>query len=504
VGGSEEAVIYLSKELTKLGYEVTVYCSCDEEGLYEGVQYKANVRFNPKDQFNIIIGWRSNIFTYQVQGKNKIVWVHDLPFGLGLTEENCRFFDKIVVLSKYHKSLLPEFVPGEKMYVSTNGINPEDFVGIESIKREPHRIIYASSYDRGVERILEGWKDVREAVPDAELHLYYGLNTYISYVKKGLIKDDGFLEKMKKLCSQEGVVDHGRIGHKELIKEYAKASIYAYPCTYAGEINCIALTKAIACGCFPLTNDFAVLPERNTYGKVIKNDNFIHSLIALLKHGDTKINNEGYIEANSWERVAQDWETNLFPTDTEVVLDTRANWSWDQLEKGKKIVDIGSNKGHMFQDWDRTNITSVDVDEYDIPNFVRASADNLPFKDKEFDYACLFEIVEHTKNPVKVLSEALRVAKKTVITVPYEFEWADELEPFATVEKKKLKPGFENEVLGANPAKDIIKDGYVHLFHETFYTPELLKDHLTQAGFQEVKIVKIRWGKWIWLGAVCS
>jgi hypothetical protein len=375
---------------------------------------------------------------------------------------------------------------------------------LRETKREPHRIIYASSYDRGVDLILNNWTEIKKAVPDAELHCYYGMNTYEDYVKRGLIKDDGWMEQMQRLFSQEGVFDHGRVGHAELAKEYAKASIFAYPCTYSGEINCIALTKAIACGCYPLTNDFAVLPERNTFGRVVKNEKFISSLITLLRKGDTQINNEGYVEKNSWMNIAKDWASNLFPQEVEVVLKTRHQWVWDLLDRKAKIVDIGSNKGHMFEDWDRTNITSVDIDQYDIPNFVRANAEELPFKDKEFDYACLFEIVEHTKNQVRVLSEARRVAKTTIITVPYEFEWCNELEPFAKLEDKKKSENFEQDIKFANPAKELTNDGYAHLFHEIFYTPELLKDHLTQAGFTDIKMVKIRFGKWVWLGAICE
>jgi len=507
IGGSEEAVIHMANEFTKLGYEVTVYNTCEKEGNYKGVNYLGSVRFNPRDEFNIVISWRTNIFAYQVQAKRKIVWLHDLPSSARLTEENCRFFDKIVVLSNYHKSLLPSFVPEEKIYVSTNGINPEDFLGIEGIKREPHRIIYASSYDRGIEIILNNWKEIRDAVPDAELHLYYGFNTYVSYIKKGLLRDDGWMAQMQRLLSQTGVFDHGRVGHNELAKEYAKASIFAYPCTYAGEINCIALTKAIACGCYPLTNDFAVLPERNTHGRVVKNEKFVASLIALLRHGDTKINNEGYIEQNSWKKVAEDWEQNIFPSDVEVEFKNRGQWFFDKLNPADKIVDIGSNDGHCFFDYPhKENITYVDIDEYDIPNFVQANAENLPFEDKKFDVACMFEILEHVDNPVKALSEARRVAKRTLVTVPYEYEWADDMEPFWTIKEKKRWHGdkFEEDMRKENHAKSFHNDNYEHLFHKTFYTPELLKDHLTQAGFEEIKIVKLRFGKWVWMSAECK
>jgi len=507
IGGSEEAVIHMANEFTGLGYEVTVYNTCEKEGNYRGVEYLSSVRFNPRDEFNVIISWRTNVFAYRVQGVRKIVWLHDLPNSASLTEETCRFFDKIVVLSKYHKSLLPSFVPEEKIYVSTNGINPNDFLGLEGIKREPHRIIYASSYDRGIELILNNWKEIRETIADAELHLYYGFDTYISYVKKGLLKDDGWMAQMQRLLSQEGVFDHGRVGHNELAKEYAKASIFAYPCSYAGEINCIALTKAIACGCFPLTNDFAVLPERNTHGRVVKNEKFIPALIALLRHGDTKINNEGYIEQNSWKKVAEDWEQNIFSSDIEIEFKNRGQWFFGQLNPNDKIVDIGSNDGHCFFDYPhRENITYVDIDEFDIPNFVQASAENLPFENKKFDVACLFEILEHLDNPIKALSEARRVAEKTLITVPYEYEWADDMQPFWTIKEKQRWSGkdFEEEIKRENHAKSYHADTFEHLFHKTFYTPELLKDHLTQAGFTEIKITKLRFGRWTWLSAICK
>ncbi|HEY9653910.1 MAG TPA: hypothetical protein V6C50_00320, partial [Crinalium sp.] len=56
IGGSEEAVIYLSQELVKLGYEVTVFNPCSKlAGDYDGVSYRPQEQLNPDDQFNILI-----------------------------------------------------------------------------------------------------------------------------------------------------------------------------------------------------------------------------------------------------------------------------------------------------------------------------------------------------------------------------------------------------------------------------------------------------------------
>jgi hypothetical protein len=60
IGGSEEAVIYLSREFVKLGYQVTIFNRCsDMEGEYNGVVYQSVDKFNPQDIFNILIFHRA-------------------------------------------------------------------------------------------------------------------------------------------------------------------------------------------------------------------------------------------------------------------------------------------------------------------------------------------------------------------------------------------------------------------------------------------------------------
>lgn len=320
IGGSEEAVIYLSKELVNLGYEVTVFNNCGEqEGIYDGVSYQNIINFNTRDYFNILISWRTNIFSHDLNAKQKIIWLHDVP-QLNLTAEGYGKIDKIVVLSKFHASQLPYNCPKDKVFISTNGINANDFIGLDNVSREKHRCIYASSYNRGLEKLLEIWPDVRKEVPDATLHIYYGWNVYNKYVKSEFMKDNGFKEKMTKLMKQPGVFEHGKVGHKELLVEYAKSEVFAYPCTYLGEINCIALTKAIATGCIAVTNNHQCMVERNPYPSV-HNEKFEEYLINTLKNGYEAIDTAEYIKNNSWESVARDWKNNLLKS-AEVTSDS--------------------------------------------------------------------------------------------------------------------------------------------------------------------------------------
>ena len=502
IGGSEEATIQLSKELVKLGYEVTVYNDCgDDAGVYDGVEYKNVVLFNSKDAYNILISWRCNVFNFGIEAKNKIIWIHDLPINLGFTEQNVNAFDKIVVLSQYHASLLPDFIPKEKVFVSTNGIVPEDFVGIES-KRDPHRVIYASSYNRGLETILDAWKEVKEAVNDAELHIYYGWNTYDRAVATGDVKDGGFKERLVKKMAQEGIYEHGRVGHKELLKEYAKAGVWAYPCGYSGEINCIALTKAIAAGCIPVTNDAYVMKERNPIA--VKDTSFIKTLIDSLQGKLQYHKPEHYIEDNSWEAVAQDWHTNLFPILIPTEIEKRLAWMRNKVNKKSKIVEIGCANGEVFKDY--PNATRVDIDEWhSVENFVKADAQDLPFKDKEFDVAILGEVLEHIEDPELAIREAIRVANRVIITVPLEQEWHHpSAVPFDTLEQEEKDLGKDRSEIYKD-SKDVTfykGDNYKHLRHCRWYTYESLGKDLIEAEAKNFSIVRLRHSGIAHLGVV--
>lgn len=512
IGGSEEAVIYQSKELAKLGYDVTVFNNCGEQhGDYDGVHYRNAIEFNPKDHFNILISWRTNIFNRGIMAKKRIIWLHDIP-QLDMNDDGWKQVDHVIVLSKYHASLLPYNVPKEKIFVSSNGINDSDFLGLDNVHRETHRMIYASSYNRGLEQLLEMWPDILKEVPDATLHIYYGWETYDTFVKQGFVKDTGFKDRMLKLMDQPGVTDHGRVGHKELLREYAKSEILAYPCTYAGEINCIALTKAIACGCIAVTNDHEIMKERNVYGS-IHIEQFKEYLINTLKNGYPKIDTKKYIEENSWASIASDWKNRLFGFKYPIAIKDRLDWIIDQIEdKKSKIVDIGCNKGHLFSGWDRTNITSVDIDKYDLQNFICADATKpLPFKDKEFDIAVMGEILEHTHNPVDVVREAMRVSKKLIITVPWEARWPSNLLPFATVEQRMVVDKVDSRLALAkiaNPAKEFhTEDNLDHLWHKQFFTIETIQDCLKSADIVDYKIVEIRDSKqeeFVNIGVICG
>ena len=321
LGGSEEAVVYLSRELVKLGYEVTVFNNCgDLEGKFNGVTYQPFYNFNPNDDYNIVISWRGNMFkSGRIKAVRKLIWMHDVPQQGQFKEDEIDTFDKVIVLSNYHKTLLPEHIPSEKVFVSSNGINLEDFK-IGNDERNLNRLIYASSYDRGIQHLLQRWPKVKKAVPNAELHIFYGWDVYDRMAEQGFRSWD-FKESMLKLMRQEGVYEHGRVGHKKLNKEFQKSSLFVYPCHFE-EISCITAMKAQANGCVPVTTNYAALKETVKEGVIVEGnarevaDKFVDRLIECLKHNGQveKLRDKVLLHRNEfgWNKVAKQWSEELF------------------------------------------------------------------------------------------------------------------------------------------------------------------------------------------------
>jgi tetratricopeptide (TPR) repeat protein len=120
IGGSETAVIELSKEWTNMGYKVTVYGDPNKEkGDHNGVTYLPYYEFNIRDHFNIFIQWRSNYLAKKIKSKKFIVDLHDVWSAADYSDLDC--IDKIMVKSKYHRNLAPS-IPYDKFLIISNGI----------------------------------------------------------------------------------------------------------------------------------------------------------------------------------------------------------------------------------------------------------------------------------------------------------------------------------------------------------------------------------------------
>ena len=178
-------------------------------------------------------------------------------------------------------------------------------------KRDPNSIIYTSSYDRGLEHLLKMWPDIRREVPQAKLQVFYGWQLFERFHKDNPASMM-WMKDMQKKLTQEGIIDHGRLSQRDLVKEYQKCSIFAYP-THFGEINCISAIKAQLYGCEPVVVNYAALKETVKYGRKVDGDiydeetqdKYKEQLIDALKN---PMNDQKREEMMAWAKDNYGWD----------------------------------------------------------------------------------------------------------------------------------------------------------------------------------------------------
>ena len=219
---------------------------------------------------------------------------------------------------KFNKKIQPYFESRGYQMVTEVGANLI-FALKKPIVRDPHLMIYGSSYDRGLEHLLKMWPDIIKEVPDAKLHVFYGWNLFdLGYHDNP--ERTAWKEKINKLMEQPGITHLGRISHEGCVVESKTAGIWAYP-THFGEISCITGMRAQAYGAVPVVIDYGAVKETVQYGVKIPGDIydpetkevFKHALIELLldekrQEAIRKPMMEWARETFAWSRVAKQWD----------------------------------------------------------------------------------------------------------------------------------------------------------------------------------------------------
>jgi glycosyltransferase involved in cell wall biosynthesis len=343
IGGSETAAIHIARCLKELGHRVRVLSDCKHlAGTYNGVEYIhfEEARKGAIECDVLIVSRQIAAVDLPIEAKIKILWVHDIHVGAWNAEFERRILkvDKIFCLSKWHRNdcLAKTYpcLPFEKYHVTRNGIDPSRFGGKQP-KKIGNRLIYTSSGNRGLDRLLDLFPRIRQEVKDAELHVYYGFDTWISMAKayrneKELASISALQEKMKKT---DGVVGHGRVGQRELAEAFMAAKVWAYPTSFT-ETSCISAIEAQAAECVPVTTNLAALSETVKYGILIPplggesigqglrlynrterayDDSFVKEVVSLLTHETVRASyghngREFALDLHHhWKTIAKEW-----------------------------------------------------------------------------------------------------------------------------------------------------------------------------------------------------
>lgn len=321
LGGSESAMVYMAREIAKLGHEVTVYCNCDRPGIYEGVDYRSLEMYlsDEKSQFDTLIVSRfTDYLALPLDTKMNILWCHDIDCNnfkdaLGVA-------DAVFCLSDFHRSLFSEnykMDPKDWIWLTTNGYDQSIVTPQLPWEQKKNNYIYASRPERGLKFLLEKiWPEIVEKNPDAILHvcgyehtlgrpkeieqLYEEINEILEYSKN--VRKVGFLPK------------------KQYYKLLSSCAYMVYPTDFP-EISCINAIEAQYNNCLVITSDkYAMSETVKTDTKISAeygSDEYVKEFLGLVQKYQGKSYEEEVkkgkelILGYSWENVAKSWDEKI-------------------------------------------------------------------------------------------------------------------------------------------------------------------------------------------------
>jgi len=321
LGGSESAMIYMARELSYLGNDVTVYCECDKPGIYDGVDYRSYVQFNndEKCQTDVCIVSRYTEFLAKpLDSKLNILWTHDI--FIDNPELSISVADKIFCLSEYHKQFFKNSYNLEEdaFWVTSNGFDKSLVSDTIPFEQKKNNYIYSARFERGLVKLLEDiWPKIVDKNPEAKLHICGYQNTMANYQS-----GDMFYEVFKKsnelLKSSKNIIDNGTLSKKDYYSLLNRCAYMIYPTDCKGETSCINAMEAQASGCLVMTtDDYALAETVKSDTKISHGDNYDQEFIALFDKYQDKTYEQEVLKAKEliqpydWSNVARTWNDKI-------------------------------------------------------------------------------------------------------------------------------------------------------------------------------------------------
>lgn len=317
IGGSEEAVINLSKEWARLGYNVTVYNNCGDGGVFDGVTYKPWYTFNYRDKQDVMILWRQvKPLDYDLNAIKIYVDVHDVMQPGEFTENRLQKINKVFLKSEAHRELFPN-IPDDKVVIVPNGMDVTLFDG--EVERDPYLIINTSSPDRALSALVRIFPKIKAIEPRAKMKWAYGFDIFDLLRSKDK-EAMAWKKVMVKKMEVAGIENLGKISHKEVAKLTKSAGVMLYP-THFMEIDCVSARKAQLGGAHVVCADFGALKTTVKYGYKIPTtytkDNWCPPY--ALDMADDPERDDEYVEAvlkafeNNERTEAMEWAKGFTP-----------------------------------------------------------------------------------------------------------------------------------------------------------------------------------------------
>ncbi len=445
IGGSETCHVELCRRLAARGHEVVSYSPLPPD---ETERDKFGVQWRDLSGADFSLGgvwvvFRNAECVDRLAGKpSQRIWLmcqDEVP--INLTPERCNKLETVIALCKWHAAHMVRAMPflRNKISVWSNGIKMDLVREAEADAppRNPKRMIFASSPDRGFVPLAQIFSRVREYVPDAELHVFYGLDNMDKLADR-YPHMRGQAKRIRAAADAPGVTWHGRTSQRQLYREMLASGIWCYPNTY-NETSCIQCMEQQALGCVPVARPYAALAENVRHGVFVPGDpnepltqaRYVNSIVALMQKPELQEQIRGpmMLEARmryNWERQVDHMEAWAHDADPGR---WRNQFAFQLKHARGAVVNIGCNTdpAGFKEQFGALNIDILATDpntgwanRYDI----LADARHLPSSlTGSFDTAVLGDILEHftpadMENALREARKTLRPGGRVVLTCP--------------------------------------------------------------------------------------
>lgn len=275
--GSESFFFNMVREVASRGHEVEAHGFWTSEHRDGSIHY---VPFNitqessnchlvhPPEKYDAVVSWNEPDYLSIFPESVKRICVQQLNDFDYCNTDFKKFTDLYLLPSKRHMEhiIVRSGLPAEKCAVLSNCISNEDnFLGPED--HDNHKIVYCSSPDRGLHWLCDLFPKLKAEVPDAELHVYYRIDTWLNRFNSAWSPDPAYQELgfrsryvtdfIRRWGEGKGVFFHGGVSNGEMAKALKTSRLLAYPCDTVCFTEGFGVSVLDACtaGAYPLISD---------------------------------------------------------------------------------------------------------------------------------------------------------------------------------------------------------------------------------------------------------
>jgi glycosyltransferase involved in cell wall biosynthesis len=316
LGGTELSCIFLGKELSQLGFDVTIGGEVID-GKWDDLEFKSfDTMRRTLTHYDTVIAASYIHYLIELQDYVKwtksYLWMHNTEFytwwnGMEIPNAssllNSPFIQGVVCLTKWHKEkFLDNYGLVRPMHVIGNGIVKETFLETHKPKIK-NSFIYTSAPNRGLERALKMWPRIKKAIPDATFKIYcpsYALGNMGSYDTQ-----------------QPGIIVKNNMNQFDLHSSMMESEFWLYPTDYE-ETFCITALEMKYAKVVPIVNRVAALGETVKNGISVSHegsedeiiDRYVNAISAIdSQTKDTIIErNYDWVKSNTWYVQALKWK----------------------------------------------------------------------------------------------------------------------------------------------------------------------------------------------------